>query len=160
MQNKINKYCYTIIIRTYFRHYLLVKIWSMITTGISTGGGEDGGGQGGHPSNWISEPNRVQQFQFQTSGMLLFMGVQTLYGPEILSMLQFLGNFRTSFHFFYLHKGSTSLHVASSGKVQYLTLDLLKSFSLRTIRKKTTMDEYLNVGLYTESWTYWKSPLK
>ena len=149
MQNKINKYCYTIIIRTYFRHYLLVKIWSMITTGISTGGGE--GGQGGHPSNWISEPNTVQQFQFQTSGMLLFMGVQTLYGPEILSMLQFLGNFRTSFHFFYLHKGSTSLHVAPSGNVQYLTLDLLKSFSFRTIRLQWTniwmLDYIQNLGL-------------
>ena len=114
LQNKINKCCYTIIIRTYFRHYLLVKIWSIITTGISTGGGE--GVAGRHPSNWISEPNKVQQFQFQTSGMLLFVGVQKLCGPEILSMLQFSGNFRTSFHFFYLHKGSTSLHVAPSGK--------------------------------------------
>ena len=48
-----------------------------------------------------------------------------------------------------------------SEKVWYLTLDLLKSFSLWTIWKKTTMNEnLLNVRLYTESWTYWKGPLK
>ena len=29
----------------------------------------------------ISEPNKVQQFQFQTPGILLFTGVQKLYGP-------------------------------------------------------------------------------
>ena len=31
----------------------------------------------------ISEPNKVQQIQFQKSGTLLFMGVQKLYEPEI-----------------------------------------------------------------------------
>ena len=31
----------------------------------------------------ILEPNKLQQFQFQTQGILLFMGVQKLHGPEI-----------------------------------------------------------------------------
>ena len=40
-----------------------------------------GGGHG--PPTSISQSNKVQQFQFQTSGILLFMGVQKLYIPEI-----------------------------------------------------------------------------
>ena len=61
------------------------------------GGVASGGGQGGHglPTS-TSEPKKVQQFQFQTSGLLLFMGVQKLYRPEISwflpCMLQFLDN--------------------------------------------------------------------
>ena len=35
-----------------------------------------------HPTS-ISELNKVQKFQFQISGILLFLGVQKLYGPEI-----------------------------------------------------------------------------
>ena len=42
----------------------------------------------------------------------------------------------TAFHFFQLHTRNRSLHVAPSEKVRYLTLDLLKSFILSTIRKK------------------------
>ena len=45
-----------------------------------------------------------------------------------------------SFSFFFLlHRGNRSLHVGPSEKVRYLTLDLLKSFFLWAIRKKTTM---------------------
>ena len=60
------------------------------------------GARGGHdppsPPTLISELNKVQHFQFQTSGILFFTSVQKLYAPEIsrfLSrMLQFLDNFR------------------------------------------------------------------
>ena len=38
------------------------------------------------------------------------------------------GRFPATFHFFKLHKRNRSLHVAPSKKVQYLTLDFLKSF--------------------------------
>ena len=42
-----------------------------------------GWGQGGHdPLTSVSKPNKVQQFQFQTSRLLLCMGAQKLYGPE------------------------------------------------------------------------------
>ena len=56
--------------------------------------------------------------------------------------------------------GNRSLHVGPSEKVPYLTLDLLKSFLLCTIRKKITLNEILNVRLQEVSWTYWKSSLK
>ena len=39
--------------------------------------------RGAMPLTSISETNKVQQFQFQTSGILLFMGVQKLYRPKI-----------------------------------------------------------------------------
>ena len=57
------------------------------------------------------------------------------------------GEFTAAFYFFYLHMGTRSFHVGPSEKVRYLTLDLLKSFSLRNIRKKTTMNEILSVRL-------------
>ena len=62
------------------------------------------GGLGGHGSlTLISEPKQVQQFQFQTSGVFLFTGVQEIYGPEISQflpcMLQFLDNLRWHFTF-------------------------------------------------------------
>ena len=76
-----------------------------------------------HTHTSIFEPNKVQQFQFQTSVILLFMGVQKLYGPEISwflhCMLQFLDNSRRLFI-------STNY---IRGK-DYFTLDFLKSFSL------------------------------
>ena len=63
-------------------------------------------------------------------------------------------------HFFLLRRVNILLHVGPSEKVQYLTLDLLKSFLLWSIRKKTTMDKSLNIRLYVKSWTNWTSPLK
>ena len=65
------------------------------------------GGGGGAGLTSTPEPKKVQKFQFQTSGMLLFTDVQKLYGPEIskllpcmpqlLDILWRLSNFR---HFF------------------------------------------------------------
>ena len=55
--------------------------------------------------------------------------------------------FTVAFYFFLLHRGNRSLHVGPSEKVRYLTLDLLKSFLLWTVRKKTTTNESLNVRL-------------
>ena len=45
--------------------------------GVATWGGGGGrGGQRGHePPTSFSEPEKIQKFQFQTSGILLFMGV-------------------------------------------------------------------------------------
>ena len=54
------------------------------------------GGRGPWLPNSISETNKVQQFHFQTSEILLLTGVQKLYGPEISQyspcILQFLDN--------------------------------------------------------------------
>ena len=86
-------------------------------------------GDHGLPTS-ISEPKKVQQFQFQTSGMLLFTGVQKLYGPEIswfLScMLQFLANLRWLF-----------IICNYIGETDHFTLDHQET------RKKTTMNESL-----------------
>ena len=53
--------------------------------GVGGGGGREGQGD-----------QKVQQFQFQTSGILFFMSVHKLKGPEISRflqcMLQFLDN--------------------------------------------------------------------
>ena len=57
------------------------------------------------------------------------------------------GQFMAAFHFFELQRGNRWLFVGPDEKVQYLTLDLLKSFFLRTIGKKATMNESLNLRL-------------
>ena len=71
-------------------------------------------------STSISEPNKVQQFQFETSGILLFTGVQKLCGPEISRflpyILQFWDNLRRLFIFSYY-----------AGETDHFLLDLLKS---------------------------------
>ena len=78
-----------------------------------------GGTRGPWPPTSISELNKVQQFHFQKSGILLFTGIQKLYGPEISRflpcMLQFLDNLRRLFIF--------SNYI---GKIGHFTLDLLK----------------------------------
>ena len=59
----------------------------------------------------------------------------------------FFWQLMAAFHFFKLHRGKRSIQVGSSENVQYITLDLLKSFLLWNIRKKTTLNESLNVRL-------------
>ena len=48
-------------------------------------------------------------------------------------------------HLFQLHRGNTTLFGEPSEKIQYLTLDLLKSFLLWILQKKTTMNKSLKV---------------
>ena len=78
-------------------------------------------GQGDHASSTtsISEAIKVQSFQFKTSGILLSMGVQKLYGPEISlflpCMLQFLDDSRWLFFFSNYTRG-----------INYVMLDFLK----------------------------------
>ena len=68
---------------------------------VGGGGGEGTGGVMDHTS--IPEPNKTEPFQFQTSEILIFTGVQKLYGTEISRflpcMLQFLANLRRTFIF-------------------------------------------------------------
>ena len=60
-----------------------------------------------------------------------------------------------SFLFFLaFHRGNRSLDVGPSENVRYLTLDLLNSFLLWTIRKTTIIYESLNVKILVESWIY------
>ena len=70
-----------------------------------------------HAHTSISEPNKVQKFQFQTSAILLFTDVQKLYGPEFSQalpcILQYLDNLLRIF--------SNYL-----GEIDHFKLDLLK----------------------------------
>ena len=56
------------------------------------------------------------------------------------------GQFTVAFHFFQLHRGNRSLHVGPSGKVRYLTLDLLKSLLLWTIHHNEREFKRLIIG--------------
>ena len=74
---------------------------------------------GSWPPTSISEPKKVQHFQFQKSEILPFMGVQKLYGVEISRflpcMLQFSDNLQRLFIF--------SNYIR---KIDHLRLDLLR----------------------------------
>ena len=61
---------------------VVVKFWNSKENAIilpKQQGRSHWGGQEGHgPLTSTSEPKKVQQFHFQTSGILFFMGVQKL----------------------------------------------------------------------------------
>ena len=115
----------------------------------------EGGAGGSWPPHQFLNQNKVQLFQFQTSSILLFMGVQKLYEPEISQflpcMLQVLENICQ--HFIFSNYIGEINHLTSE-KVRNLTLDLLNSFLFWTIQKKTTIIESLNIRIQAESWTY------
>ena len=50
----------------------------IVDRGVATEGAKEA-----CPPTSIFVPKKVQQFPFQTSGILLLTGVQKLYGPEI-----------------------------------------------------------------------------
>ena len=81
-------------------------------------GGKGSGAGDPWPSTLISEPNKVQQSQFQTPGILLFTGVQKLYEPEFHNFCRVCYKFWTiygSFTFFMF-----------IGEIDHFSLDLLK----------------------------------
>ena len=99
--------------------------------------------------------SKVQQFQFQTSGILLFTGLYKVYGAEISQFLpcrlQILDNLQWLFIFSnYIVEIN---HFTLDKSDRYLTPDLPRSFILWSIQRKTTMNESLNVRLKVESWT-------
>ena len=65
----------------------------------------------------ISEPNKVQKFQFQTSAILLFTDVRKLHGPEISQV------YRVCYNFWKICGGIFSNYI---GEINHFTLDLLK----------------------------------
>ena len=85
--------------------------------GVATGGGWQGAMP--RPTS-ISEPNKVQQFQFQTSGILLFTGFQKLYKPEISRFLPFMLQFLDYLRRLLIFSNYT-------GEKDHFTLDLLKT---------------------------------
>ena len=102
--------------RVQYQVYYSPRVDETIIQGRSYWGG-GGGGRGYivHPPS-IFELNKFQQVQFKTSGILLFTGVQKLYGPEVLPcMQQFLDNLPRCFSF------SNNI-----GEIDHSTLNLLK----------------------------------
>ena len=67
----------------YYKYYHILP-FRICSWDVATWDGRGTGGQGDHGSPTpISEPNKAQQIEFQTSGILLFTSVQKLYEPEI-----------------------------------------------------------------------------
>ena len=80
------------------------------------------GGQGGHgPLTSNSEQNKVQQFPFQTSGILLLTSVQKLYGQKISRFLPCMLHFLDD---------SWCLFIFSNyiWEIDHFTLDLFRRF--------------------------------
>ena len=76
-----------------------------ISTEVVVGGGGEWWNTNYQPNHHclasISEPIKVQQFQFITSRVLLFTGVQQLHGSEIfIEYATIFGQFTAAFHFF------------------------------------------------------------
>ena len=122
----------------------------------TTGGG---GGMGAmsipSPPPSIPEPKKVQTFQLRMFRIYTDQKFQNFYCVCYNFWTIFVG-----FSFFLTTWGNRSLHVWPSEKVRCLTLDLLKSFFLWNIRKKTTWSESLNLRFQANSWIYRKSPIK
>ena len=80
------------------RYFIMVAIFFIASQGRSHWGK---GGQGDHgPPTSISEQNKVQQFQLQTSGILLLTGVQKLCRPTIFTAYATIfGQSTAAFHF-------------------------------------------------------------
>ena len=74
----------------------------LMCSGVSIGGRGSGGLGGLWPPTSIFKPSKVQQFQFQMSGIQLFIGVQKLYGPEISRLLQCMLQFLDNLLMFFL----------------------------------------------------------
>ena len=91
---------------------------------------------------------RSKNFSFKLQGCCFLRMFRNYTDQKSYNFYRVIfGQFMVAFHFFKLHRGNRSLHVGSSEKVRYLTLDLLESFFLWTIRRKTTTNESLNLRL-------------
>ena len=92
------------------------------------------------PPTSSSKRNKVQQFQFQTSGILFFMGVKKLYGPEIsrLFFLQYnwLQLVKTKNEWKIFHKETTKKETRKYNTSTYLTALWKKSVEGEGWRKK------------------------
>ena len=110
---------------------------------VATGEGGEGRRTMGPPFS-ISEANRSSNFSFKHQEYCLlrvFSNYTNQKFHDFYRISTIFGQFTAVFHFFLLRRGSRSLYVEPSEKIRYLTLDLVKSFLLWTIRKKATMNQ-------------------
>ena len=102
-------------------------------------------GREGIPPPPTSELNKIQQFLFQSAFYNCSLIMQAKDFIILTMYAAMLRQFTAVLHYLQPHRGYTSLFVEPSEKARYLLLDLLKRFLLWTLRKKTTMNDSLNV---------------
>ena len=90
---------------------------------------------------------RIAQEHMTEQGILLFKGVQKLRGPEVSRFLPCLQQFLDKLRWLFIFSNCIREIDHFTLDLRYLTLDLLKIFSLWIIRKKTTMNKSLNARL-------------
>ena len=100
----------------------------------------------------LSKPNKVQQVQFQTSGVLLFMGVKKLYGPEISRLLQCMFKFLdNSLTFFLTTKGKKITSRWTIWIGLRLNAGTTENFFIVDHPKEDRMNGILNDRLYVDN---------
>ena len=105
--------------------------------------------QGGHDTpTSISNQTRTKSFSFNHRGYCFLRMFRNYTDQKFHSFYRVYYNIQT------ICGGIFSNNI---GEKDYLMLDLLKSFFLWVIRKKTTMKESFNLRLQVKSWTYRKT---
>ena len=124
---------------------LLLMVFKTSCRGHSHQAGERG--REGIPPPPTSESNKIQQFLFlfQSAFYNCSLIMQAKDFIILTMYAAMLRQFTAVLHYLQPHRGYTSLFVEPSEKARYLLLDLLKRFLLWTLRKKTTMNDSINV---------------
>ena len=115
------RFYYILLMKTFSRRsfcceiFYLIELYVLEYRGVATGG-----------LVWTffgpnSELNKVQQFLFQTSGILLLTGVQKLCGPEISRFLPCILQFLDNLWWLFIFSNYT-------WEIDHFTLDLLRRF--------------------------------
>ena len=115
------RFYYILLMNTFSRRsfcceiFYLIELYVLEYRGVATGG-----------LVWTffgrnSELNKVQQFLFQTSGILLLTGVQKLCGPEISRFLPCILQFLDHLWWLFIFSNYT-------WEIDHFTLDLLRRF--------------------------------
>ena len=115
------RFYYILLMNTFSRRsfcceiFYLIELYVLEYRGVATGG-----------LVWTffgpnSELNKVQQFLFQTSGILLLTGVQKLCGPEISRFLPCVLQFLDNLWWLFIFSNYT-------WEIDHFTLDLLRRF--------------------------------
>ena len=117
------------------------------------------GGGAGRPSLqlnfWTKHGSTVSVSNIRN---VAFYGCPDIIRTRNIVYATIFGQFPNEFSFFLPTKGKYITSCCTFRKCPILNPGPSEKFLISD--HKTTMDEYLNVGLYTESWTCWKSPLK
>ena len=131
-------------------YFTYCALWSKYNHFLRNIQGRSHCGRDGSPPNQQG-PNKFQSSSIKHQGYCFLRMFRKCADQKFYSFYRvhatIFGQFMATFYFFLTKTGNRSLHVKPSEKVRYLTLDLLNSFFLWTIQKKTTRNESLNLRL-------------